>query len=57
MATLLSREVRYGCCCLCFTVQFTSVATPVRRTVPCGVRNVGIGSVPRYVVNYSVMVP
>jgi hypothetical protein len=30
---------------------------PLRRTVLCNVRNVGVGSVPRYVVNYSVMAP
>jgi hypothetical protein len=30
---------------------------PIIRRVLCSVRNVGISTVPRYVVNYSVMIP
>jgi hypothetical protein len=37
------------------TRQNDRFGDPLRRTVLCNVRNVGVGSVPRYVVNYSVM--
>ena len=39
------------------TRQNDEFGDPLRRTVLCDVRNVGIRSVPRYVVNYSVMGP
>jgi hypothetical protein len=39
------------------TRQNDEFGDPLRRTVLCNVRNVGLGSVPRYVVNYSVMTP
>ena len=39
------------------TRQRNEFGDPLRRTVLCNVRNVGVGSVPRYVVNYSVMSP
>jgi len=38
--------------------MYASVTAPVsRRTVLCNVRNAGVGSVPRHVVDYSVMTP
>ena len=39
------------------TRQNDQFGDPLRRTVLCNVRNVGISSVPHYVVNYSVMTP
>jgi len=39
------------------TRQNDQFGDPVRRTVLCNVKNVGGSSVPRYVVNYSVMTP
>jgi hypothetical protein len=39
------------------TRQNDQFGDPLRRTVLCNVRNVGAGSVARYVVNYSVMTP
>ena len=39
------------------TRQNDQFGDPLRRTVLCNVRNVGVGSVARYVVNYSVMTP
>jgi hypothetical protein len=39
------------------TRQNDQFGDPLRRTVLCNVRNLGSGSVPRYVVNYSVMTP
>ena len=39
------------------TRQNDEFGDPLRRTVLCNVKNVGPSSVPRYVVNYSVMTP
>jgi hypothetical protein len=39
------------------TRQNDQFGDPLWRTVLCNVKNVGISSVPRYVVNYSVMRP
>src|SRR6476646_6293439 len=39
------------------TRQNDQFGDPLRRTVLCNVRNVGSGSLARYVVNYSVRTP